>query len=125
MAMTLASLDRSWTKAMWPRPGHMAGPNPNDTWHLFWFHVGTRGMFIFGVVFAFYSVLYDANAGEAPHRGALPGALPAEHASLHGGEVEPRPAGPAWGRPHPEHFSRHRATRVLGLARLTLHALPP
>mmetsp|Transcript_16542 Transcript_16542/g.40970 ORF Transcript_16542/g.40970 Transcript_16542/m.40970 type:complete len:289 (+) Transcript_16542:186-1052(+) len=65
------------------------------------------------------------HAGEAPHRGALPGALPAEHASLHGGEVEPRPAGPAWGRPHPEHFSRHRATRVLGRARLTLHALAP
>lgn len=66
MAMTLASLDRSWTKAMWPRPGHMAGPNPNDTWHLFWFHVGTRGMFIFGVVFAFYSVLYDAMPERLP-----------------------------------------------------------
>lgn len=66
MAVTLASLDRSWTKAMWPRPGHMAGPNPNDSVHLFWFHVGTRSMFVFGFLFACYSVLYDAMPERLP-----------------------------------------------------------
>jgi hypothetical protein len=66
MAVTLASLDRSWTNARGPRPAHMAGPNPNDSWHLFWFHVGTRSMFVFGFLFAGYSVLYDAMPERLP-----------------------------------------------------------
>ena len=44
LGLTLASLDRAWTKAMWPKPGSAAGPS-NDGWHLFWFHIGTRSMF--------------------------------------------------------------------------------
>jgi len=69
MAVTLASLDRSWTKAMWPRPGSAAGPS-NDSWHLFWFHVGTRSMFVVGFAYACYSVLFDV----MPER--LPVAIP-------------------------------------------------
>jgi hypothetical protein len=66
LGLTLASLDRAWTKAMWPKPGSAAGPS-NDGWHLFWFHVGTRSMFVVGLAFAAYCTLFEAMPQRLPY----------------------------------------------------------
>jgi len=58
MAAVLANLDRSWSKAMWPKPGGLAGPSQLKS-HLVWFHVGTRSMFVAGFLFAVLSVVSD------------------------------------------------------------------
>lgn len=64
MAVVLASLDRGWTKAMWPKPG--AGPpNPNPL-HEWWFHVGTRAIFVFGLVYSLVAFLSDAAPAYLP-----------------------------------------------------------
>jgi len=60
MGLTLALLDRAWTKAMWPK---VPWPNPR---HNAWFHIGTRLWFALGMLYAFTMIFWDGNPEVLP-----------------------------------------------------------